>query len=86
MTKNDKLVIKRLKSFGYAGETRKRSWVKSLIWRVAGIFILGGITYAFTRNWAETTWITMIFHIIRTGLYYCHERMWDRIDWGRKLI
>lgn len=68
------------------GETHARSWVKSIVWRLIGVFILGGITYAFTRDWAETTWITIIFHVIRTVLYYLHERTWERVDWGKKRV
>lgn len=64
-------------------ETRSRSWVKSVTWRIAGIGILGGITYGFTRDLAQTTGITLFFHALRFALYYCHERLWDRTDWGR---
>lgn len=61
-----------------------RSWYKALTWRLIGIVILGGITYAFTRDWGKTTWITIIFHGLRTVLYYFHERWWERISWGRR--
>ncbi len=64
-------------------DTRKRSWVKSITWRIAGIFILGAISYGATRNWSETTMITAAFHIIRLILYYFHERLWEVVAWGR---
>ncbi len=64
-------------------DTRRRSWVKSLTWRIAGIVILGVISYAFTRDLAKTTNITLIFHILRLFLYYSHERIWEGISWGR---
>lgn len=64
-------------------ETHLRSWAKSTSWRITGILILGGISYAFTRNWEQTTWITSIFHTLRFALYYLHERWWERISWGR---
>jgi uncharacterized membrane protein len=76
-------VIDRLARWGYLGETHARGWVKSIIWRIIGIFILGGIVWVVTHDWAETTWITIIFHAIRTVLYYFHERVWNRISWGR---
>ncbi|HBA83793.1 MAG TPA: hypothetical protein DCZ95_06850 [Verrucomicrobia bacterium] len=63
-------------------ETRLRSWVKSTSWRITGFVILGVISYAFTRNWKETTWITTIFHSLRFVLYYFHERWWAHISWG----
>ena len=64
-------------------ETHKRSWVKSLTWRIVGIVLLGGIAYAVTRDWKEMSIITIIFHSVRMVLYYIHERIWLRIDWGR---
>ncbi len=45
--------------------------------------MLGGISYLITRNWQQTTVITLIFHVLRTVMYYYHERLWQRIAWGR---
>ncbi len=64
-------------------ETRLRSWAKSTSWRLSGVIILGGISYAMTRNWEQTTVITTVFHTLRFILYYLHERWWARIRWGR---
>ena len=64
-------------------ESRKRSWVKSLIWRAIGVVLLGAIAYAVTGNWEQMTIITLIFHGVRVVLYYSHERIWDQIAWGR---
>jgi len=64
-------------------DTKKRSWVKSLTWRLIGVFILGAISYGVTKDWAKTTGITVIFHGIRLVLYYFHERVWEVIPWGR---
>lgn len=64
-------------------ETHKRAWVKSIVWRVLGIVILGVISWAATRSWKEMTLITTVFHVIRVILYYFHERVWEKISWGR---
>ena len=64
-------------------ETRKRAWVKSLVWRVLGILILGFITWLITDSWKEMSIITALFHGIRVILYYFHERVWERVHWGR---
>lgn len=64
-------------------DTRRRSWAKSITWRLAGVVILGFISYAFTRDWGATTGITVVFHTIRLVLYYTHERLWERVSWGR---
>ncbi len=65
-------------------DSNLRSWVKSICWRVIGIFILGALAWSFTRNWEQTTLITVVFHSIRLVLYYFHERIWERIEWGRR--
>ncbi len=72
-----------LARMAYLGETRKRSWVKSIGWRLLGIVILGGISWLLTHSWQETTAITVAFHAIRFVLYYFYERAWDRVRWGR---
>lgn len=64
-------------------ETHKRSMVKSLTWRIIGVFLLGGITWSVTHSWKDMTLITVLFHSIRMVLYYYHERVWLRVKWGR---
>jgi len=64
-------------------DTKKRSWAKSIIWRVIGIVLLGVIAYLITGDWKEMTSITVVFHSIRVVMYYYHERLWERISWGR---
>ena len=64
-------------------DTKRRAWIKSLSWRAVGIIILTSIAYAYTGSWKETGWITIIFHSSRLVLYYWHERIWERVRWGR---
>ncbi len=64
-------------------ESNIRAWVKSFVWRLLGIIILGTISWAITDSWKEMSLITLIFHSIRVILYYIHERVWERISWGR---
>jgi len=64
-------------------ETHARAWIKSLVWRIFGIVILGFISWIITHSWKEMTIITVLFHSIRVILYYFHERFWEKISWGR---
>jgi uncharacterized membrane protein len=57
--------------------------VKSIVWRIIGVFLLGGITWSITKDWKEMTLITVLFHSIRMVMYYFHERIWLRVKWGR---
>ncbi|OGO16750.1 MAG: hypothetical protein A2Z15_04970 [Chloroflexi bacterium RBG_16_50_11] len=67
----------------YVGEMKRRSWAKSITWRIIGIVILGAITWLITNSWEQTSLITITFHGIRLFLYYLHERWWDNCEWGR---
>ncbi|CAB4731453.1 unannotated protein [freshwater metagenome] len=63
-----------------------RSLVKAITWRITGtvdtflltLLITGKLKFAFSISAAEL--FTKIF------LYYVHERVWERIKWGRKEI
>lgn len=66
-------------------DTRKRSLVKSITWRILGVILLGAIAYYATGSWVDTGAITLSFHGIRVVMYYYFERCWERISWGRKL-
>jgi uncharacterized membrane protein len=60
-------------------ETKIRSSVKSIIWRILGVLILGGITYAYTRQWIQTGIITVLHHGIFLFVFYAHERLWLKV-------
>jgi len=45
--------------------------------------ILGAITWVITHSWREMSLITILFHSVRVVLYYLHERIWEKIHWGR---
>jgi len=65
-------------------DTWKRSWAKSITWRILGIILLFAIAWVLTGDIAQTTTITVVFHGIRVVLYVFHERAWERIKWGRR--
>jgi len=63
-------------------ETKKRSLIKMISWRIVGIIFWPTISYIVTGNWVETGWLTGAF-LFMTGMYYVHERFWDSIKWGK---
>jgi len=70
-------------------ETTMRSWVKSAIWRVVGVVTLGLVTYAYTRNWVTTSWVTFLHHAVFLVVFALHERFWMHVDYvglKRKLL
>jgi len=59
-------------------ETRFRSAVKSIIWRVTGVAILAAITWLFTKSWIQTGLVTFLHHGVFLLVFYFHERIWLR--------
>lgn len=67
-------------------ETNKRTIAKALTWRVwatCTLFLIGGLT---TGSWAMATAIIGVDLVVKTILYYIHERLWARSNFGRELI
>ena len=63
-------------------ESKRRSLVKLLSWRAIGLIIWPIVSYTITGDWVMTGWLTAGF-LFMTIFYYIHERIWDRIKWGR---
>ena len=60
-------------------ELKSRSAVKSILWRIMGVLILGGVTYFYTRRWVQTSLITFIHHGVFLFVFYFHERIWLKL-------
>jgi len=60
-------------------ETKLRSFIKSVLWRIMGVLILAGVTYFYTGNWIQVGLITFIHHGVFLFVFYFHERIWLRI-------
>jgi len=65
-------------------DKKLRSLVKSITWRIMGISVLATITWVITSNWIHTTSITAAFNMIQVILYYFHERLWEKTNWGKR--
>ncbi len=59
---------------------RKKSMIKSAIWRIWGIIFLALVTYFYTGNLITTTIITFTHHFMFLWIYYFHERFWNRLN------
>ena len=60
-------------------ELKKRSALKSFIWRIVGVIVLAAVTFAYTGNWITTGLVTVIHHGVFLLVYYFHERAWLKI-------
>ena len=64
-------------------DNRRRSLVKSITYRIIAFIVLMIITWYVTANLAQTTFISVTFQTIQLILYYIHERVWEKIVWGK---
>jgi uncharacterized membrane protein len=64
-------------------ETRKRSIAKSILWRIICIIVSVLVSFILTTRWDLAVVIGTSYNIITMFLYYFHERIWNRINWGK---
>lgn len=64
-------------------ETNNRSIAKTISWRLTGSFSTFMISYLILGSFAVAGSIAVIQVIANTLLYYLHERVWNKINWGR---
>jgi uncharacterized membrane protein len=62
----------------------RRSLVKTISWRVTGSSATFLIAYLLIGNFAVAGVIGITQMITNTILYYVHERVWNKIQWGQQ--
>ena len=61
----------------------KRSLTKAISYRIICIVMLAIISYIFTGDLSQVTGIVVVFQGIQMVIYYIHERVWERVQWGQ---
>ena len=64
-------------------ETRGRTLLKSCSYRIVGGLVTMGVAYAATGRPSAAAMIGAFDTIVKLGVFYAHERLWLRIDFGR---
>jgi uncharacterized membrane protein len=59
-----------------------RSLAKTLTWRITGSTSTFTIAYLITGSFGVSSIIAVIQMCVNTVLYWLHERVWSRINWG----
>jgi uncharacterized membrane protein len=62
-----------------------RALAKAISWRLLGSLGTSALVLFFTRRWDLAFSIGGVEGIAKIGLYFLHERVWDRISFGRHL-
>lgn len=65
------------------GESNYRSMVKALSWRILGTLDTILISWIISGNLNIAFSIGSIELITKTFIYYFHERLWNKIKWGK---
>ena len=65
-------------------ETKERSIVKSVTYRILVILSDLIVIYLLTKKVTATIAITIFTNIASTIFYFLHERMWNFINWGKQ--
>jgi len=64
-------------------ESHVRSIVKAITWRIGGSVFTAVIAWAVTRETGTATTIGVADLVVKVGAFYVHERLWERIPFGR---
>ena len=64
-------------------ESHRRSIVKALSWRVVALLITASVAWTITGSLRFGVIIGGIDTVIKLVVYYFHERLWNRISFGR---
>ena len=67
-------------------ETKKRSILKAISWRTWATITTAVIVFIFTGQFALALTIGFLEVFAKMGLYFFHERLWQKISFGKKEI
>ena len=66
--------------------TKSRSFVKALSYRIWGTLSSFIVAYVLTGNATLSGAIAFWETVVKVGIYYWHERVWNLIKWGRENV
>ena len=69
----------------HSGETLKRSLVKTISYRVVILILDFTSIYLFTGKIKVAVAFMLVSNIYTTVGYFFHERIWDKIKWGKTI-
>ncbi len=65
--------------------SKSRSFAKSITWRIIAIISTFVIGYIMSGSLAFAASLSVVSNLINFVLYYVHERVWLKIDWGKSV-
>jgi len=65
-------------------ESTRRSIAKALSWRIVATAITTALVYLFTGKGEFAATIGLVDTTLKFAVYFGHERLWNRIPYGRE--
>lgn len=65
-------------------ESHLRSILKAVSWRVSGTIATAIIVLLATGKWTLALFVGVLEFVAKIGIFFVHERIWDRITFGKK--
>lgn len=65
-------------------ETRLRSGIKAIVWRIIASLSTIGIVLVLSGELVLSLEVGLIEFIIKIVLYYVHERIWEIVKWRKR--
>ena len=60
----------------------KRSFAKSITWRICATITTVLLVWIFIGKPSIALSVGIVEVIVKLGVYYFHERAWNRVKWG----
>jgi uncharacterized membrane protein len=64
-------------------ESHYRSIVKAITWRAGGTIVTFGVAWFLTGNIGFSAKMGLLDTMVKIGVFYFHERLWNRLNFGR---
>ena len=65
-------------------ESHLRSILKGITWRIGGTTVTIVVAWLFTGNINIAAKIGLLETVLKIGVFYIHERLWNRINIGKE--
>ncbi len=65
-------------------DARVRALIKAISWRVLGTLGTSAIVLLFTGRWGLALSVGGVEGLTKIGLFFVHERLWDRVAFGHR--
>ena len=62
----------------------KRTLAKTVTWRIIALVTTILVVYLYSKDITESLVIGVTANALKMVLYYVHERMWNRVSFGRE--